>query len=134
MFKEPEKSPWGEVQHCDTLCPGVFMVMTSGHGGILVSKEMEAALSPAARKGGFRQGGYLCFEEDTQEHVVLRELLDKKLWDIPERIRDRAAFEEAINKSLRAHNPDYWRVRQAGIERAALRQTARTLHIESVAR
>jgi len=126
LFQSPQKSPWGEVQHCDPLCPGVFMVTTPGHGGILVSKEIAAVLSPAARKSGFQQGGYLCFEEDTQEHIVLRELLDKKLWDIPDRIRDPAAFEEAINKSLREHNPDYWRARQAGIERAALRRTAPT--------
>ena len=29
-------------------------------------------LSPAARKCGFKQGGYLCFEEDALETVVLR--------------------------------------------------------------
>ncbi len=81
-------------------------------------------LSPAARKCGFRQGGYLCFEEDCQESVVLRELLDKKLWKIPERIKDTAAFEEGINKSLREYNPDYWRARQAGLEKAPARQTA----------
>ena len=124
MFKQPENSPWGEVQHCDTLCLGVFMVTAPGHGGTLISKEVVSMLSPAARKCGFRWGGYLCFEEDCQESVVLRELLDKKLWDIPERIKDRAGFEEAISQCLRAHNPDYWRARQAGIERAAPRRSA----------
>ena len=124
MFKQPETSPWGEVQHCDPLYPGVFMVTAPGHGGTLVSKEVVSMLSPAARKCGVRWGGYLCFEEDCQEHVVLRELLDKKLWAIPDRIKDRAAFEEAINQSLREHNPNYWRARQAGIERAAPRRTA----------
>ena len=79
---------------------------------------MAAALSPTARKCGFKQGGYLCFEEDCQESVVLRELLDKKLWTIPDRIKDRAAFEENINKSIREHNPDYWRARQVGLEKA----------------
>ena len=28
MFHEPESSPWGKVQTCDTLCPGVFLVST----------------------------------------------------------------------------------------------------------
>lgn len=83
-------------------------------------------LSPAAVKCGFRQGGYLCFEEDSQEAVVLRELLDKKLWSIPERIKDKAAFEENINKSLREYNPDYWRARAQGREAASLR-TDRTV-------
>ena len=57
-----------------------------------------------------------CFEEDTQEEVVLRELLDKKLWKIPERIKDKAAFEENINRSIKRYNPEYWRARQSGLE------------------
>ena len=114
MFKEPEKSPWGKVQYCDTLCPGVFLVSTASHGGTMVSKEVEAFLSPAAKKCGFRQNGFICFEEDAKEDVVLRELLDKKLWSVPDRIKDRAAFEENINNNLRKYNPDYWRSRQQG--------------------
>lgn len=78
-------------------------------------------LSPAAVKCGFRQGGHLCFKEDSQEAVVLRELLDKKLWSIPERTKDKAAFEENISKSLREYNPDYWRARAQGQEMASLR-------------
>ena len=124
MFNRPEKSPWGEVQTCDVLCPGVFLVSTASHGGTLVSKEVSSMLSPAARKCGFKQGCYLCFEEDCQESVVLRELLDKKLWSVPERIKDQAAFEENINKSIREYNPEYWRARQAGLEKTPARQTA----------
>ncbi|MGX8702205.1 DUF7007 domain-containing protein [Caproiciproducens sp.] len=123
MFNNPENSPWGKVQTCDALCPGVFLVSTASHGGTLVSKEVSAMLSSAARKCGFKQGGYLCFEEDCQESIVLRELLDKKLWSIPDRIRDKAAFEENINKSIREYNPDYWRARQVGLEKAPVRQT-----------
>ena len=78
-------------------------------------------LSPAARKCGFKMGGYLCYEEDCDENVVLRELLDKRLWSIPDRIRDKAAFEENINQSLREYNPEYWRSRQQGRERATAR-------------
>lgn len=126
LFEQPKKSPWGEVQTCDILCPGVFLVTTASHGGTLVSREVSAMLSPAARKCGFRQGGYLCFEEDCQESVVLRELLDKKLWAVPDRIKNKAAFEENINKSIREYNPDYWRVRQAGLEKAPVSQAAPT--------
>jgi len=124
MFNRPEKSPWGEVQHCETLCPGVFMVDTASHGGTMIAKDISAMLSPAARKCGFKQGDYLCFEEDSQEDVALRELLDKKLWAVPDRIKDKAAFEETINKSLREYNPDYWRARQSGLEKVQARQTA----------
>jgi len=128
VYQKPEKSPWGKVQTCDTLCPGVFLVSTASHGGTMIAKDMAAALSPAARKCGFKQGGYLCFEEDSQESVALRELLDKKLWAVPDRIKDKAAFEENINQSVREYNPDYWRIRQAGLEKAPTRQEQAPAH------
>lgn len=130
MYREPTFSPWGEVQTCDILCPGVFLVSTASHGGTLVSHEVSAMLSPAARKCGFKQGGYLCFEEDSQEAVVLRELLDKKLWSIPGRIKDKAAFEENINNSLREYNPDYWRARSRGRETVSRPPTAPAKQME----
>ena len=119
----PPYSPWGKVQECETLCPGVYSVSTPGHGGVMVRRELaEKVFRKEAMGCGFIEGGYLCFEEDTQEEVVLRELLDKKLWKIPERIKDKAAFEENINRSIKRYNPEYWRARQSGLEAA---QTAR---------
>ena len=61
VFRPPTLSPWGDVQHSDTLCPGVFLVSTASHGGTMVAQEMAAVLSPAARKCGFKMGGYLCY-------------------------------------------------------------------------
>ena len=124
IFSFPKTSPWGDVQTCDMLCPGVFLVYTASNGGTMVSKEVSAMLSLAARKCGFELNGYLCFEEDCQENVVMRELLDKKLWSIPDRIKDKEKFEENINQSIREYNPEYWRARQAGLEKASARQTA----------
>ena len=118
IFQEPKSSPWGEVQTCDTLCPGVFLVSTASHGGTMVNKDMTAILSKAAQKCGAMYGGYLCFEEDSQESVVMRELLDKKLWSIPERVKDKAAYEERINESIREYNPEYWRSREHGRQMA----------------
>lgn len=123
MLNKPDYSPWGEVQYCDTLCPGVFLVYTASHGGTMVARDMTAFLSPAAQKCGMKHGGFLCFEEDADENVVLRELLDKKLWEIPGRIKDKAAFEESINDNLREYHPEYWRQRQAGREKESARQT-----------
>ena len=117
MFSPPEYSPWGKVQVCDVICPGVYMVSTASHGGTMVANEMVSFLSPAARKCGMRQSGWLCYEEDTEENIVFRELLDKKLWTIPERIKDKAAFEQHINDALQQYHPEYWRMRQAGVER-----------------
>ena len=59
MYQEPNKSPWGAVQTCDTLCPGVFLVSTASHGGTMVSNDVADFLSPAAKRCGFRRGGYL---------------------------------------------------------------------------
>ena len=116
MFNQPDKSPWGDIDWCDTLCPGVFMVAATLHGGIMVSKDMAAALSPAARKNCLNAYGFLCFDEIGEENIVLRELLDKKLWAIPDRIKDKAAFEEQINNEIRENTPDYWRARRTGRE------------------
>jgi len=117
MLKKPKISPWGEVDTCDLVCPGVFMVYADKLGGIMVSKDISAVLSPAARKCGTRHGGYICFEEESGEAVVFRELLDKKLWDIPDRIKDKAAYEETrINGILREHYPEYMRSWHRGRE------------------
>ena len=118
LFEQPKNSLWGQVDYCDTLYTGVFLVSTEGHGGVMVAKEMQEILSPAARKHGERNNGFLCFEEDTAESIVLRELLDKKLWDIPDRIKDKAVFEENINNILREYHPDYWRSRENGRNKA----------------
>ena len=127
MFKQPTNSPWGEVQTCDTLCPGVFLVSTASHGGTMVARDMQEILSPAAKRCGQRRGGFLCFEEDTEENIVFRELLDKGLWNIPDRVKDKAAFEENINKTLREYHPDYWRSREHGRQNAPPTRTAPAL-------
>ena len=75
IFQSPRLSPWGDVQTSDTLCPGVFMVSTASHGGTMVALDMAAILSPAARKCGLKMGDYLCFEEDCDENIVLRNIL-----------------------------------------------------------
>ena len=70
------------------------------------------------QKYGMNYNSFLCFGEDTEKNIVLRELPDKKLWDIPDRIKDKTAFVERINEVLREYRPDYW---QAGQERKAAR-------------
>lgn len=113
MFEPPKKSPWGDIQHCEVMCPGVFSVDTAGHGGIMVKNEVATGLlSPAARKCGFKEKGFTCFEEDTQAHVVMRELLDKKLWNIPPRVTDKVEFEKGLNASIKEYNPEYWQARE----------------------
>lgn len=109
---EPNQSPWGEIQYCTTLCPGVYMVETAGHGGTMVGPEAIPRLSTAAKKCGFRQGGFLCFEADSQEAVILRELLDLRLWSVPDRISDKAGFMKWLDQSIQEYNPAYWGSRE----------------------
>lgn len=69
-------------------------------------------LTPTARKYGHWQGGYLCFEAHAEENIVLRELLDQKLWHIPDRIKDLKGFEADIDQRIQSGFPEYWKSRE----------------------
>ena len=115
MTGMPRNSPWGEVQQGEKLIGGVFLVSTASHGGIMVRKDAADFLSPEARKIAQSERNYLCFEEDCDESVAIRELLDKKLWELPSRITDKAGYEDVIDRSLMQWHPDYWQARQRTI-------------------
>ena len=78
---EPLFSPWGEIQHCEVLCPHVFFVDTASHGGIMVNARVAKSIfSNAALQCAFHDGGYYCFEADSAAAVALRELMDRGLF------------------------------------------------------
>lgn len=111
MFGEPRTSPWGSVQHCKALCPGIFEVDTASHGGVMVHERLAAGiLSPEARESGWSVGGYLCYEEDCDAAIVKRELMDKKLWE-PSHAADKSAYSAMLDESLKHWNPEYWQAR-----------------------
>ena len=86
-------------------------------------------LSAAAQKVGFREGHYLCFEEDCDAAVVFRELLDKPGWQIPSGyLNTKDRFEAAIDRSLEAWHKEYLQTRQAP---AAAEKPARPKHRSS---
>jgi len=99
-------------------CLGIFDVMTPRHGGIMVASEVEEILSPVARERGWRVDGYLCYEEDCDAPIVLRELLDKDLIQIPKYFKSREAYETVINESLKLWHPEYWQSRQNSLQKA----------------
>ena len=111
---QTDYSPWGEIQALETLYPGIHLITTPGHGGIMAEWPAYLELSVAARKCGFRENGCVWFEEDCCEQVVLRELLDRGMWTLPDRISDPAKFEEGINRIIQQYHPDYWSEREAG--------------------
>ena len=81
---EPMYSPWGTVDHCKMLCYGAFEVQTARHGGVMIMRELvDEYLSKEAQAVGFVEGCYLCFEEDCDSAVAIRELLDKGLMKAP---------------------------------------------------
>ena len=58
-FRQPAYSPWGEIQHCETLCPGAYSVSTAGHGGVMVHRElMDRKLCQAPVNEYFAPGEY----------------------------------------------------------------------------
>ena len=111
-------SPWGEIDEVVFIIPGVDLVSTPSHGGARVTREAAILLSPEARKCAIRDGGFLWFEEDCCEPVLLRELMDKKLWTPPlDQIKDRAEYEATINRIIQTYYPDYWAAREKRLSR-----------------
>lgn len=117
---EPGFSPWGKVQNCHTLCDGVYSVGTESHGGIMVHQIVVGELlSGAAIKCGFADGSYLCFEEDCDAQVVIRELMDRKLFQAP--VNEHyppGKYESVIDTSIQRNHPEYWRFRKTHLLKA----------------
>ncbi len=110
---EPKLSPWGAVQHCEIMNTGIYSVDTASHGGIMIEAEYaKEILSPEAQKVGFYENGYLNFEEDCDADVAIRELLDKNIWEIPDKVNDKEKFESNVNNSIKRWNPEYWQSRE----------------------
>lgn len=137
---EPSYSMWGEIQSCRTIAKGIYEVSTAGHGGVMISTELAPyILSPEALEKGVKERGYLCYEEDCDACIPLRELYDKgiltqtnehftcrrvraedpQIGFIPfneaTEVEKATFFEEwngLINRSLGSWNPEYWEARR----------------------
>ena len=84
VYYEPKGSPWGEVQTYRYLSKGVFFVSTASHGGVIVLKELaDRYFTKEAQACCFPYGNYLCFEEDCDAPVAVRELMDKGIMKAP---------------------------------------------------
>jgi hypothetical protein len=120
MNYEPAYSPWGEVQTCQLLCPGVFQVSTASHGGVMAVKNVATRIfSEMAQKYGFWERGYLCFEEDACATVALRELMDRGLYTAPvNEYFGPGEYSACIDSSIQTFYPDYWVARENGMTQA----------------
>ena len=116
--KAPGYSPWGEVQTCETLCTGAYSVSTAGHGGVMVHRDLaDKVFRKEAKECGFAEGVYLCFEEDCDGPVALRELMDKKLYQAPvNQYFGPGEYEKVIDRSLQHYHPEYWQAREKDLK------------------
>lgn len=113
VYEAPDDSPWGEIQTREALCSGAYSISTAGHGGVMVRRELaEKVFRKEARECGFVEGAWLCYEEDCDGPVALRELMDKKLYQAPVNQYFRPGeYEAVINRSLQTYHPEYWQAR-----------------------
>lgn len=107
---EPRHSPWGTIDGIRWMANGVYSVSTPSHGGIMIHKKIvDRVLSKEAQNCGFRSGPFLCFEEDCDAPVVIRELLDLGIMKAPvNEYYKEEAYSAAINDSLKRWHPEYW--------------------------
>lgn len=72
-------SPWGAIDACEEVAPGVSWISTPSHGGLRIVKTVAAQrLSQAARNRAIVQNDACWFEEDCLYAVAAYELED--LW------------------------------------------------------
>ena len=119
VYYEPQGSPWGEVQTYRYLSHGVFFVSTASHGGVIVLKELaDRYFTKEAQACCFPYGKYLCFEEDCDAPVAIRELLDKGIMKAPvNEYYKRGEYEADINDSLKQWHPQYWQAREQRLQK-----------------
>jgi hypothetical protein len=97
-------TPWGEAQTKKELAPGVFLVTTAGHGGILIGKRRaKELLSERASKIGMPWGSFLAYEEDCDVSAVF--------YEHPEycTLMDAKASKEYAENSLQRWYPEYFK-------------------------
>ena len=117
MNRLPRSTPWGKKEHCTQIAKGVFCVFSYNQddkkdlGGIMIRKDSANFLSDYARKIAIKHGNYLCFSEGRNTKIIYRELLDKKMWEVP-RYMDYAKTIEDINRNVQDNHPEYWEQRQ----------------------
>ena len=113
-LKAPAYSPWGEIQICDTLCPGAYLIRTKRNGGVMVHRDLaDKVFRKEAKECGYVKGAYLCFGETYDEPVALRELMDKKLYQAPvNQFFGPGEYEKVIDHSLQSDHPEYWEARE----------------------
>ena len=102
----------------------MYQVSTSGRGGVMARLGRASKLfSKAARAYSFVEGGYLCFEENCDSPVAIRELMDRGLYKAPvNQYYGPGEYEAAIDSSIQLYQPEYWAYRERKLRLLARNQ------------
>jgi len=119
LSRLPRKSLWGDVLECELLFKGVFKVGTASQSGIMVRLDASGFLSKDALRLGLKENNTIYFG-GFEADIVIRELLDKDLWQLPIHIADIASYENSLNQAIKHHFPKYWEVRQRSLNEKPL--------------
>ena len=144
-YREPSNSPWDTVEECTVIAPGIYSVVTAGHGGIMIDRALAPhILSTEALAEGFVENGCYCYEEDAAASIPLRELYDKgilhktneyftrleyvstdpdaedeyiRFSDLPETEQERKLqqWNDAVNETVAHWYPEYWAAYQQAL-------------------
>ena len=98
-----------------TLSPCVFRGYGQSRRNYDRSRHGHESFSGKALEFCFREGGYVCFEEDCAATVALRELMDRGLYQAPVNEHWKPGeYSAVIDSSIQRWYPDYWAAREAG--------------------
>jgi hypothetical protein len=96
-------TPWGESQYTKQLAPGVYLVSTAGHGGILIGRsQAKKLLSRKAIVIGMLWGNFLAYEEDCDIAAVWYEHPEFASSD------DKSKIKRMAQESLQRWHPAYF--------------------------
>ena len=85
---------------------------------MVVASLADRYLAKEAQACCFPYTNYLCFEEDCDAPVAIRELLDRGFMKAPvNEYYKPGEYEEAINDSLKQWHPQYWQAREKRLQR-----------------
>lgn len=100
-------TPWGISDYVDVLLPGVVIVSTASHGGMMLTNESaKELLTPQAISKGLKYLNCVCFEEDCDIVIPIFEL--PQIWvSIYENVGDLEERKQKLLGSLSCWNADY---------------------------
>lgn len=100
-------SPWGPITGQKSLIRGIRSIWTSRGGGIMVTEvAAKKYLTNAAIIRGYCWGKYICYDQNAEAAIVLKELIEKGVFTTSEQ------FENKINEKINKSYPDYLKERR----------------------